>query len=65
MPYVLDTDHVSLLLGGHPGVTRRVAAHPPVELYVTVVTAQELLDGWLPCGRGSSRWGATSGPMRA
>ena len=48
MPYVLDTDHVSLLLGGHPGVTRRVAAHPPAELYVTVVTAQELLDGWLP-----------------
>ena len=48
MPYVLDTDHVSLLLGGHPAVTRQLATHPPAEIYVTLVTAQELLDGWLP-----------------
>ena len=48
MPYILDTDHVSLLLQGHAGIARRLAAHPPAEIWVTLVTAQELLDGWLP-----------------
>jgi tRNA(fMet)-specific endonuclease VapC len=48
MPYVLDTDHVSLLLQGHSGVVQRLATHPPAEIYVTLVTVQELLDGWLP-----------------
>jgi tRNA(fMet)-specific endonuclease VapC len=27
---------------------RRLAAHPPGEIHVTLVTVQELLDGWLP-----------------
>jgi len=48
MPYILDTDHVSLLLRGHEGLARRLAAHPPAEIRVTLVTAQELLEGWLP-----------------
>jgi len=48
MPYVLDTDHVSLLLQGHTNITQQLAAHPPDEVWVTIVTAQELIDGWLP-----------------
>lgn len=49
MSYILDTDHVSLLLQGHQDVARRLAAHPPpAEILVTLVTAQEFLDGWLP-----------------
>jgi len=48
MRYVLDTDHVTLLLQGHSGVVQRLAAHAPAEIYVTLVTVQELLDGWLP-----------------
>lgn len=48
MPYILDTDHVSLLLQGNPKVVQQLAVHPPVEIEVTLVTAQELLDGWLP-----------------
>ena len=46
--YLLDTDHVSLLLGGHEALVRRLAAHPPESLRVSLVTAQELLGGWLP-----------------
>lgn len=48
MPYILDTDHVSLLLEGHGKIVQQLAAHPPEEIWVTLVTAQELLDGWLP-----------------
>jgi tRNA(fMet)-specific endonuclease VapC len=48
MSYILDTDHISLLLQGHVPVVQRLAAHPPSEIQVTLVTAQELLGGWLP-----------------
>lgn len=48
MPYILDTDHVSPLLHGHGKIVQQLAAHPAVEVWVTLVTAQELLDGWLP-----------------
>ncbi len=48
MPYILDTDHVSLLLQGHARVVQQLAAHSPAEIEVTLVTAHELLDGWLP-----------------
>jgi len=46
--YLLDTDHVSLLLGGHEALARRLAAPPPESLRVSLITAQELLGGWLP-----------------
>lgn len=48
MSYILDTDHVSLLLQGHAGVVQQLADHLPGEIEVTLVTAQELLNGWLP-----------------
>jgi tRNA(fMet)-specific endonuclease VapC len=44
--YALDTDTLSLWQHGHPLVSQRVAACPPDELAVTVITVQEQLDGW-------------------
>lgn len=45
--YVLDTDHVSLAQRGHPQVTARIAATPPEQLTVSIVTVQEQLRGRL------------------
>jgi tRNA(fMet)-specific endonuclease VapC len=42
--YILDTDHVSLILFEHPQVTA-VAAQE--QAAVTVVTVQELFNGWV------------------
>lgn len=44
--WILDTDHVSLLLGRHPQVTRRVA-EVGADVAITVVTVQELFNGWV------------------
>ncbi len=43
---VLDTDSLSLWQHGHPILSQRVAAQPPTELAITVITVQEQLDGW-------------------
>jgi tRNA(fMet)-specific endonuclease VapC len=45
--YILDTDHLTLLLQNHPAVVRRVAAIDPKDIAVTVVTAEEQLYGRL------------------
>lgn len=42
--YILDTDHVSLILYNHPQVTANTALH---QIAVTVVTVQELFNGWV------------------
>jgi tRNA(fMet)-specific endonuclease VapC len=44
--FLLDTDHVSLLLGGHPLVGRRVAAVGE-QVGISLVTVQELFNGWV------------------
>lgn len=41
--YILDTDHVSLILYNHPQVTANTALY---QIAVTVVTVQELFNGW-------------------
>jgi len=46
--FILDTDHVSLLLRGQEDIAQRLSTYLPMSIAVTVVTAQELLDGWLP-----------------
>jgi tRNA(fMet)-specific endonuclease VapC len=43
--YILDTDHVSLILYSHPQVTANTASHQKTA--VTVVTVQELFNGWV------------------
>lgn len=45
--YVLDTDHVSLAQREHPYVAARIAATPPEQLTVSIVTVQEQLRGRL------------------
>ncbi len=41
--YVLDTDHVSLILRNHPGLG---AIAQQYDCAVTIVTVQELFNGW-------------------
>lgn len=43
--FVLDTDVLSLLQRGHAVVGQRVAAHPPADLALTVITAEEQVSG--------------------
>jgi tRNA(fMet)-specific endonuclease VapC len=44
--WILDTDHVSLLLERHPRISRRVA-EVGLSISITVVTVQELFNGWV------------------
>ncbi|HXG08518.1 MAG TPA: type II toxin-antitoxin system VapC family toxin [Gemmataceae bacterium] len=44
--YVLDTDILTLLRGGHPAVRRRVESHPVTDLAITVISVEEQLTGW-------------------
>ena len=44
--WILDTDHVSLLLAGHPKISRRVTK-VGADVSITVVTVQELFNGWI------------------
>lgn len=44
--FLLDTDHVSLLLGGHPLVGRRVG-EVGEQAVISLVTVQELFNGWV------------------
>jgi tRNA(fMet)-specific endonuclease VapC len=44
--WILDTDHVSLLLRRNPQVSRRVV-ELGVDVAITVITVQELFNGWI------------------
>ncbi|MBE8988327.1 hypothetical protein [Nostoc sp. LEGE 12450] len=44
--YILDTDHVSLLLQGNQAVISKVAQVYP-NLAITIVTVQEIFNGWV------------------
>jgi tRNA(fMet)-specific endonuclease VapC len=44
--WLLDTDHVSLLLGRHLQVSRKVAELGS-EVAISIVTVQELFNGWV------------------
>lgn len=45
--YLLDTDHVSLLLFGHPGITARVASKPENSIWISPITVEEITRGRL------------------
>lgn len=53
--YILDTDHFTLLEKVHPIVTQRVGAVNPDDISITVVTAEEKVQGWLSAIRRSSQ----------
>ncbi len=42
--YILDTDHVSLILRNHPQVIAKASLYP---IAVTIITVQELFNGWV------------------
>jgi tRNA(fMet)-specific endonuclease VapC len=44
---ILDTDHVSLFLRGNSIVIERVLQTSPSDLATTIVTAEEMCQGWL------------------
>jgi tRNA(fMet)-specific endonuclease VapC len=44
--YILDTDHVSLWLANHP-IVQSKAAEFEADLVITIVTVQELFNGWV------------------
>ena len=45
--YVLDTDHLSLNLRGHPKIRERLVLIPADEIAITIITAEEQLRGRL------------------
>ncbi len=45
--WILDTDHLSLLLRGHPQVVRQIGRCNPEDVVVTIVTVEEQLRGRL------------------
>ncbi len=44
--YALDSNTTTLLLRGHPKVSRRAAAMEAEQLSVTIITVEEILTGW-------------------
>jgi tRNA(fMet)-specific endonuclease VapC len=44
--WILDTDHVSLALRGHPLVNALIE-QKDLEVATTIITAQELFNGWV------------------
>lgn len=42
--YILDTDHVSLILCNHHQVIANAAQH---QVVITIITVQELFNGWI------------------
>jgi tRNA(fMet)-specific endonuclease VapC len=45
--YILDSDHVSLHQRRQPAVVHRLTSVPPDHVFVTIVTVEEQLRGWL------------------
>lgn len=46
--YILDTDHISMWLENHPVVRVNVAQYE-ADLAITIITVQELFNGWMGC----------------
>jgi tRNA(fMet)-specific endonuclease VapC len=44
---ILDTDHVSLFLRGNPTVCDRILQSDPESIAISIVTAEEICQGWL------------------
>jgi tRNA(fMet)-specific endonuclease VapC len=65
MMWILDTDHLSLLLYRHPNIVLRLAAVDPKAVAITIVTAEEQLRGRLNVVRRASQSSQTESFVRA
>ena len=45
--FILDTDHISLFQRGNPLIRQRIAALPPEQIFVTIISFEEQVRGWL------------------
>jgi tRNA(fMet)-specific endonuclease VapC len=73
-PFLLDTDIFSLWTIGHPALRAHLAAHPPADVGITVLTLEEALTGWQTALRRAKtnddrsavygRMAATAGALR-
>jgi tRNA(fMet)-specific endonuclease VapC len=53
--FLLDTDTLSLLQHNHPQVVRHVAAVPPTDIAITIISVEEQLTGWYSALRRARR----------
>jgi tRNA(fMet)-specific endonuclease VapC len=53
--WILDTDHLSLLLRNHLQVMQQIERHSPEDIAITIVTAEEQLRGRLSVIRQTSQ----------
>jgi tRNA(fMet)-specific endonuclease VapC len=44
---VLDTDHISLILRGHPQVIAHLQSLHPKQWAITIISIQEIFNGWI------------------
>ncbi len=44
--FILDTDHFSLHVFGHAEIARRIVQFRPTEVAISVVTVEEVWNGW-------------------
>lgn len=47
MPFLLDTDHITLYREGNPHVIQRVRSIASAEFFVTIISFEEQVKGWL------------------
>lgn len=47
MTFLLDTDHVTLDQHGHPAVRSRVQTAGPAQVFISIITVEEQMRGWL------------------
>jgi tRNA(fMet)-specific endonuclease VapC len=45
--YVLDSDHISLILRGHPQVINHLQSLDPTQWAITIISLQEIFNGWI------------------
>jgi len=45
--FLLDTDTISLMQFGHPVVLKRAASHPETSLFISSISVQEQMKGWI------------------
>lgn len=62
--WVLDTDMLTLWLRGQETVVTRVAATPPQQLAVTIITVEEILGGWYTKSGRHVMINSLHGPIR-